>query len=83
MVESLAPFTNNLGERDLRMTKVQQKISGCFVSMQTAKEHYLVKSYISTCKKNNISASDALTMLFDDRLPNFIQEIVEKLQDTS
>jgi len=74
MAESLAPFTNNLGERDIRMTKVQQKISGCFVSMKTAKEHYIIKSYISTCKKNDMSASDALTMLFDDKLPDFIQE---------
>ena len=69
MIESLAPFTNNLGERDIRMTKVQQKISGCFVSMKTAKEHYIIKSYISTCKKHDISASDALIMLYENRLP--------------
>ena len=82
MVESLAPFTNNLGERDIRMTKIQQKISGCFVSMETAKEHYIIKSYLSTCKKSDISASDALTMLFEDRLPDFMQnKIKEMLSD--
>lgn len=83
MVESQAAFTNNLGERDIRMTKVQQKISGCFVSMKTAKEHYIIKSYISTCKKNDISASDALTMLFENKLPDFIQEKIEEMLDTT
>ena len=83
MSESIAPFTNNLGERDIRMSKVQQKISGCFISMKTAKEHYVIKSYISTCKKNNVSASEALSVLFDDKLPAFIQKKIEEIPNTS
>lgn len=83
MVESLAPFTNNLGERDIRMTKIQQKISGCFISMETAKEHYIIKSYLSTCKKNDVSASDALKMLFEDRLPDFIQKKIKEMLSNS
>ncbi len=83
MVESIAPFTNNLAERDIRMTKVQQKISGCFVSMETAKQHYLIKSYISTCKKNGICASDALIILYDNKLPDFIQEKLKEMLDSS
>jgi len=76
MIDPLVPFTNNLGERDIRMTKVQQKISGCFRSMEGAKNFSIVRSYLSTCKKNGISGYDALEMIFNDRLPSFIQEKV-------
>lgn len=67
------PFTNNQGENDLRMTKVQQKISGCFRSMNGAKIFCRTRSYLSTCRKNGLSAVDALAILFDGRLPDFIQ----------
>lgn len=49
--DTRVPFTNNDGEQNIRMNKVQQKISGSFMSFDTAKDHYILKSYIETCKK--------------------------------
>lgn len=77
MVDSITPFTNNLGERDIRMIKVQQKISGCFRSIDTANHFCRVRAYLSTCKKNGVSASDALEMLFNRKLPEFLQKILD------
>jgi len=58
-------FTNNQGERDLRPTKLHRKISGCFRSKAGAERFAHLRSYLSTTRKNDISAIDALTRLFN------------------
>ena len=71
MENALVPFSNNLGENDIRMTKVQQKISGCFRSMDGAKIFCLIRSFLSTSRKQGIKSSRALELLFNGKLPEF------------
>jgi transposase len=72
MVEDKVPFSNNQAENDLRMTKVQQKISGGFRSLDGAKMFCQIRSYLSRCRKQGLTSSAALRLLFEGKSPQFM-----------
>jgi len=63
------PFDNNLVERDLRMVKVQQKISGCFRSWAGAQAACRLRTYLSTMRKQGHAALAVLAALFAGHPP--------------
>ncbi|HLL84250.1 MAG TPA: IS66 family transposase [Longimicrobium sp.] len=62
--DARVPFDNNLAERDLRMLKVQQKLTGGFRTGHGAEVFCRIRSYVSTLRKQHLPILDALRSVF-------------------
>jgi transposase-like protein len=68
--EPHVPFTNNRAERDLRMAKVKQKVSGCFRRRQYAQAYCRISSYLQTMANQGINPLVAIQMALVGKIPD-------------
>ena len=63
------PFTNNDAERDLRMMKCKQKVSGGFRTPQGAEQFARIRGFISTVRKRGMNVLSSIQTIFSDNIP--------------
>ena len=68
--ESYVPFTNNRAERELRMAKVKQKVSGCFRKERYANAYCRISSYLQTMANQGVNPLVAIQLALVSTKPN-------------
>ena len=61
------PADNNGSERDIRMIKLRQKVSGCLRTLTGAQQFCAIRSYLSTAAKHHKRLFEVLVMLTEGR----------------
>jgi transposase len=67
--DQAVPFTNNNAERDLRMMKCKQKISGGFRTSQGAEQFARIRGFISTIRKQGLNIISSIQTIFSGTIP--------------
>lgn len=69
MTDHRVPFDNNRAERDIRMPKLKQKISGCFRTTHGFESFCTIRSYLATLRKQEHPLFQALVLTFSGNVP--------------
>lgn len=76
------PFSNNLSETGLRMSKTKMKVSGLFQNIGSAESYANINSYMATCYKNGINKYKAIYELLNNN-EYIVADLISKENDSN